>query len=189
MIQPKKKGKGVSVMVWGAFYGVGEQSNLLRLGRDPDAKEERLYRCIISWSSGRPAAISLGTRSFLYAGQLSNPYKSFSARMFCRVWHRCAGMATLFTRSQPHRTPVVFRKLVYEVRPDIKKKKKKKRWQCRTYPGSSIRSFKSGMGRHRRGCSMEYGKAVKSYYRSGGLEYQIPVLKPGLEVGVYRHNN
>ena len=38
MIQPKKKGKGVSVMVWGTFYGVGEQSNLLRLGRDPDAK-------------------------------------------------------------------------------------------------------------------------------------------------------
>ena len=38
MIQPKKKGKGVSVMVWGAFYGVGEQSNLLWLGRDPDAK-------------------------------------------------------------------------------------------------------------------------------------------------------
>jgi len=38
MIQPYKKGKGVSVMVWGAFYGKGEQSGLLRLGRDPDSK-------------------------------------------------------------------------------------------------------------------------------------------------------
>ena len=34
MIQPKKKGKDISVIVWGAFYGVGEQSNLLRLARD-----------------------------------------------------------------------------------------------------------------------------------------------------------
>ena len=37
MIQPVKKGKGVSVMVWDAFYGKGEQSNLLRMGRDPTA--------------------------------------------------------------------------------------------------------------------------------------------------------
>ena len=41
MIQPYKKGKGVSVMVWGAFYSRGEQSGLLRLGRDPDAKKNR----------------------------------------------------------------------------------------------------------------------------------------------------
>ena len=51
MIQPKKKGKGVSVMVWGAFYRVGEQSNLLWLGRDFNAKRNgytaRLYiRCL-----------------------------------------------------------------------------------------------------------------------------------------------
>lgn len=38
MIQSYKKGKGVSVMIWGVFYGRGEQSGLLRLSRDPDAK-------------------------------------------------------------------------------------------------------------------------------------------------------
>lgn len=34
-------------MVWGAFYGVGEQNNLLQLGQDPNAKRNgyttRLY--------------------------------------------------------------------------------------------------------------------------------------------------
>lgn len=38
MIQPYKKGKGISIIIWGAFYGRGEQSGLLWLGRDPDAK-------------------------------------------------------------------------------------------------------------------------------------------------------
>jgi len=37
MIQPVKKGKDVSVMVWGAFRG-SDQSNLVRLARDSDAK-------------------------------------------------------------------------------------------------------------------------------------------------------
>ena len=39
MIQPYPKGKGISVMVSGAFYGAGEQSSLLRLGRDPKGPE------------------------------------------------------------------------------------------------------------------------------------------------------
>ena len=34
MIQPKKYGKDVSMMIWGAFYRTGEQSNLIRLVRD-----------------------------------------------------------------------------------------------------------------------------------------------------------
>ena len=40
MIQPKKKGKDISVIVWGAFYGVGEQSNLIRLARDPNSARQ-----------------------------------------------------------------------------------------------------------------------------------------------------
>ena len=38
MIQPYPKRKGVSVMVWAAFVGK-EQSNLVRVARDPDAKK------------------------------------------------------------------------------------------------------------------------------------------------------
>ena len=37
MIQPYLKGKGVSVMVWGAFVGK-EKSNLVRMVRNPDTK-------------------------------------------------------------------------------------------------------------------------------------------------------
>ena len=40
MIQLKKKGKDVSVIVWGAFYRVGEQSNLIRLARDPNSPRQ-----------------------------------------------------------------------------------------------------------------------------------------------------
>ena len=40
MIQPKKKGEDIGVMVWAAFYGVGEQSNLVRLARDPESHRQ-----------------------------------------------------------------------------------------------------------------------------------------------------
>lgn len=36
MIQSYPKGKGITVMVWGAFYA-GERSNLVLMARDPDS--------------------------------------------------------------------------------------------------------------------------------------------------------
>ena len=63
MIQPYPKGKGVSVMVWGAFVGK-EQSNLICMTRDSDAKRNSYT----AMSSRRRTPHNVGTRTVIYAG-------------------------------------------------------------------------------------------------------------------------
>jgi len=48
MIQPVKKGKGISVMIWAAFFGALGRSDLIVMERDPKAPRVNTLQSLTS---------------------------------------------------------------------------------------------------------------------------------------------
>ena len=78
MIQPYKKGKDKTVMIWNCFKDDGKKSDLVFMPGDPDLKWGEDYCSSLFGSSRRTASNTVRTRPNLHIGWSLNPHGPYN---------------------------------------------------------------------------------------------------------------